>query len=367
MISWLLLVLRALTGMARSRVSLAAENALLRQQLSVLQREQPRPLLRPADRVLWIWLCRHWTGWRYALVLVQPATVLKWHREGYRRYWRRRSGGVGGRPRIPRSHSSLIRRISSDHPEWGEDRIALELKAKLGVEHAASTIRRYMVTRKGEGAPASTAWRTFLASHASELWTMDLTTQPLWNDSVRYVLVLMELGSRRVVHVAVTKSPTLVWLKQRIREATPFGSVPRFLVHDNDGIFGQFGSRRPGESGRWYRSALDLWLVEVLCIKGIPIPYGAPNAAAHIERFMGSLRRECLNHFIFLSEDHLRRTVVEYITYYNESRPHQGIEGIPVCGPGLPRATRPATGHGPINVVARPVLGGLHHDSRRAA
>ena len=366
MISWLLLVLRALTGMARSRVSLAAENAVLRHQLSVLQRERPRPFLRPADRVLWIWLCRHWSRWRSALVLIQPATVLKWHREGYRRYWRRRSGGVGGRPRIPRNHISLIRRISSDHPEWGEDRIALELKAKLGVEHAASTIRRYMATRRGDGEPVST-WRTFLAEHANELWTMDLTTQPLWNYSVRYVLVLMELRSRRVVHVAVTASPTLAWLKQRIREATPFGSVPRFLVHDNDGIFGQFGRRRPGKTGRSYRSALDLWLGEVLRIKGIPIPYGAPNAAAHIERFMGSLKRECLNHFIFLSENHLHRTVVAYIAYYNEGRPHQGIEGIPECGPSLPRATPPATGDGPIKFVAHSVLGGLHHDYRLAA
>jgi transposase InsO family protein len=169
-------------------------------------------------------------------VLIQPATVLKWHREGYRRYWRRRSSGLGGRPQIPRSHIILIRRISSDHPEWGEDRIALEL-----------------------------------------------------------------------------------------------------------------------------------WLGEVLCIKGIPIPYGASNAAAHIERFMGSLRRECLNHFIFLSEDHLRRTVAAYIAYYNESRPHQGIEGIPDSGPGLPRETPPATRDGPIKVVAGPVLGGLHHDYRIAA
>jgi transposase InsO family protein len=196
---------------------------------------------------------------------------------------------------------------------------------------------------------------------------MDLTTQPLWNYSVRYVLVLMELQSRRVVHVAVTASPTLVWLKQRIREATPFGSVPRFLVHDNDGIFGQFGTRRPGKAGKSYRSALDLWLGEILRIKGIPIPYGAPNAAAHIERFMGSLRRECLNHFIFLSEDHLRRTVTAYITYYNGARPHQGIAGIPEFGPGLPRTTSSTRGERPFKVVARPVLGGLHHDYRLAA
>jgi transposase InsO family protein len=105
----------------------------------------------------------------------------------------------------------------------------------------------------------------------------------------------------------------------------------------------------------------------VLHINGIPIPYGAPNAQAHIERFMGSLKRECLNHFVFLSEDHLRRTVSAYVAYYNEGRPHQGIEGIPECGPGLPRATRSSTGRGAINFVARPVLGGIHHDYRLAA
>ncbi len=162
MISWLLLVLRTLRGVARSRVSLAAENAILRHQLAVLQRGRSRPLLRPADRTLWIWLCRHWNWWRQALVLIQPATVLRWHRAGYRRYWRRRSGESGGRPKIPRGHINLSRRISSDHPEWGEDRIALELMAKLGVEHAPSTISRYMVARKGEGTPASSTWRSFL-------------------------------------------------------------------------------------------------------------------------------------------------------------------------------------------------------------
>ena len=238
MISWLLLAYRALTGIARSRASLAAENALLRNQLSVLQRERPRPVLRPGDRMLWIWLCRHWGRWRTALVLVQPETVLRWHREGYRRYWRRQSGGMGGRPRIPRSHINLIRRISSEHPEWGEDRIALELKAKLGVEHATSTIRRYMVNRERGGDSVSTSWRTFLTNHANVLWTMDLTTQPLWNYSVRYILVLMELRSRRVVQVGMTASPTLAWVKQRIREATPFGSVPRFLVHDSCAVSG---------------------------------------------------------------------------------------------------------------------------------
>ncbi len=151
------------------------------------------------------------------------------------------------------------------------------------------------------------------------------------------------------------------------REATPFSSVPRLVVHDNDGIFGQAGAGRPGKSGRSYRSALDLWLGEALCIKGIPIPYGAPNAQAHIERFMGSPKRQCLNHFLFLPEDQVRRIVTAYVACYNEGWPHQGIEGIPECGPGLPRAPSSTVGESPIKFVARPVLGGLHHDYRRAA
>jgi len=246
--------------------------------------------------------------------------------------------------------------------DGGEDRIALELKAKLGVEHAPRTIRRYMGTWEENGRPASSTWRTFLAGHANELWTMDLTTQPLWDSSVRYVMVLMELRSRRVVHVAVTPSPTLTWVKQRIR-STPYGSGPRFLVHDNDGIFGQFGRRRPGKSGKSYRSALDLWLGEVMHIKGVPIPYGAPNAAARIKRFVGSPKRECLNHFLFLSEDHLRRTVAAYIAYYNEGRPHQGIDGIPEFGPGGPRIRPPGirTGEPDDSQQSSVALGGHRH------
>ena len=153
---------------------------------------------------------------------------------------------------------------------------ALESVALRTGADPASTIRRYMATRKGHGGPASTTWRTFLASHASELWTMNLTTHPLWNYSARYVLVLMELRSRGVVHVAVTPSPTLAWVIQRIREATPFGSVPRFLVHNNDGIFGQFRRRRLGGAGRSYRSALDLGWGRSWTSRACPPPTALP-------------------------------------------------------------------------------------------
>ena len=363
MLSHLLLVVSTLRTAFGRRADLLLEIAALRHQVEVLNAQVARPRFRRQDRMFWIWLCRQWPRWKEALVIVQPETVLRWHREGYRRYWRRRSGGSPGRPRIPRQHIAFIRRISTDHPEWGEDRIALEMKIKLGVDHSTSTIRRYMVE---SGRPPKSTWRRFLASHAHEFFTMDFATQVMWDFSTRYILIIMALDTREVVHFAVTGSPTLGWVKRQLREATPWGEVPRFLLHDNDGIFGQYpraGVELPGG----YRCALDAWLHRVLGIQGIPIPYGAPNAQAHIERFIGTLRRECLEHFIFLSDDHLRRTTAEFSSYYNSFRPHQGLMGIPAPQepPGQVVPTCPGVRR--AHLISRPILGGLHHDYSLAA
>ncbi|MBM4321765.1 MAG: integrase, partial [Deltaproteobacteria bacterium] len=237
-------LLSTLLHVARNRADLLAEIAALRQQLNVLQRQVKSPQLRRGDRAFWIWLSRHWPRWRSAIVIVQPETVLSWHRQGYRLFWRWRSRGKPGRPRIPRQHIEFIRRISTDHPEWGEDRIALELKLKLGAEHDPSTVRRYMVDSIR---PGHSTWKRFLASHASQIWALDFTTQVMWNFHACYVLVVLALDTRRVVHVAVTSSPTLAWVQQQLWGATPWGEVPRFLVHDNDGIFGQL--RRDDHAG----------------------------------------------------------------------------------------------------------------------
>jgi transposase InsO family protein len=164
------------------------------------------------------------------------------------------------------------------------------------------------------------------------------------------------------MHVAVTASPTVDWVKQQIREATAWDEAPRYLLHDNDGIFGQYRLR---ERGR-HRCALDFWLEDVMGIRGIPIPYGAPNANAHIERFMGTLRRECLDHFICVSEAHLRRTASKFVSYCNELRPHQGIDGIPALGPGIELSRHPPPTDA-RRLVAEPILGGLHHNYRLAA
>ena len=230
---------------------------------------------------------------------------------------------------------------------------------------ASSTVRRHLVRPVG---PHPSNWKRFIESHASKIFALDFTTQFLRDYSVRYVLVVMALDIRRIVHIAVTRHPTLDWVKQQIREATPWGLSPRFLLHDNDGVYGQFG-RIDGQTkmrdGKRYRSALDAWLARTMGIQGLPIPYGAPNANAYVERFFRTLKTECLRRFIFFSENHLRRTIFLYTRFYNGARVHQGINGIPDPEPGV-LASRVGPDE-PIRVDARPVLGGLIHDYRLAA
>jgi transposase InsO family protein len=173
----------------------------------------------------------------------------------------------------------------------------------------------------------------------------------------------MEIAPRRIVHINVTTSPSLAWVKQQIREATAWSDAPRFWLHDNDGIFGQYREReRRGRNGRRYRCHLDVWLADVMGIEGIPIPYGAPNASPHAERFVRTLRQEALNHFLFLSERHILRVCREFVRYYNGARPSQATHAIPDPYPEL---RRPPADNG--MVVALPVLGGIVHDYRRAA
>ena len=360
----ILALLASLRATMMSRAALALENAALRQQLATYLRTSKRHQLQTSDRVFWITLCRLWPDWARALVIVKPETVIRWHRKGFRIFWRHRSRNRRlGRPRIPGAHIAYIRRISGDHPEWGEDKITEELAAKFGVDRSASTIRRYMVSRQGPPRGDQT-WRTFIRNHAKEVWACDFLTQYTALFAVVYVFVVMEIGSRRIVHVNVTTHPTLPWIKQQIREATAWDTAPRFFIHDNDGIFGQYGGRPTGDRDRTcsYRCHLDRWLDEVIGVEGIPIPYGAPNASPHVERFVRTLREEALNHFIFLSVDHVRRVVCEYVRYYNGARPSQAIHGIPDPYPELRQP--PTRGR---RLLALPVLGGVQHDYRLVA
>ena len=173
----------------------------------------------------------------------------------------------------------------------------------------------------------------------------------------------MEIASRRIALINATTSPGLAWVKQQIRQATAWGKIPRFILHDNDGVFGQYRDRRQrGKKQRRYRCHLDAWLADVMGIAGIPIPYGAPNASPHIERFNRTLREEALNHFIFLSTKHILRVCREYVEFYNRARPSQALDAIPDPYPALAK-TPPVNG----KLIALPVLGGVQHDYRLAA
>jgi len=286
---------------------------------------------------------------------------VRWQKQRFRNFWRRKS--KPGRPCIERQHIDFIRRISGDHPECGEDRIALELEVKFGIKHSTATVRKYMV-KPSRPRGDSLTWRTFLKNQADAIWTCDFAVQSTVRFTALYIFVIMELGSRKVVHVNVTRQPTLAWVKQQIRDAT-FEEQPKFLIHDNDGIFGQLGkpvtvdvNARPHSC----RSTFDVWLAEPRGIRGIPTPYQAPNANAHVERLIGTLRRELLDRILVWNERQLRTVVNEYVRWFNAGRVHQGIHGIPDADPEL-AGEKPADG----KLVARPILNGLHHDYRAVA
>jgi transposase InsO family protein len=233
----------------------------------------------------------------------------------------------------------LIKRIAKENRTWGAERIRGEL-LKLGVHFSKSTIQKYIYEVSKPGSPKQ-SWGTFLRNHASEIWACDfLQTYDAFFRTM-FVFVIIELGSRRLVHYGVTRNPTDAWVAQQLREATPFGDGPRYLIRDNDNKYGASFAGVAAGTG-----------IEVL-----RAPYGAPKANAICERFLGSIRRECLDHFLILSERHLQRVMREYGDYFNRARPHQGIEQRIPCE--QERAIQPQIIG---KVVSHPFLGGLHHD-----
>jgi putative transposase len=332
--------------LTRSKSELVLENALLRQQLIVLQRQGKRPSLTWRDRALFVLIASKLPSWRSALTIVQPDTLLRWHRDLFRRVWRRKSKrkGKDGRQPLAEDIVTLIKDMARENRIWGADRIRGEL-LKLGIEVAKSTIQRYINEVRG---PLSTkqTWSTFLRNHAQDIWACDfLQTYDLFFRTI-FVFVIIELESRRLVHFGVTRSPGDDWVAQQLREATPFGEGPRFLIRDNDNKYGDAFARLADGSG-----------IEVL-----PTPYQAPKANAICERFLGSVRRECLDFFLILSEQHLRKIMKQYQVYFNHARPHQGINQQIPC-PAEQSEAQVTRGQ----IISQPVLGGLHHDYQRQA
>ena len=331
-------VLRALVV---NRARLAAENAALRHQLTVLQRSTRRPRLRRGDRIFWVWLSKLWSGWRDALVIVQPETVVKWHHQGSKLYWRWKSaGGKIGRPKLDGEVRELIRQMSSANPPWGAPRIRSELRL-LGIDVALRTVAKYMVRDRK---PPSQTWRTFLNNHVGDVAAIDFFTVPTVSFRVLFCFIVLRHERRKVVHFNVTAHPSAQWTAQQIVEAFPFDEAPRFLLRDRDSIYGQVFQQRVGSMG------IEQVLIAPRC------PWQNPFA----ERIIGSIRRECLDHVIVFNEAHLLRVLGEYLDYYHSSRPHLSL----ACNAPIEREIElPAQGR----VIAEPQVGGLHRRYRRAA
>ena len=334
------LVTALLRQLLQSRAALAAENLALRHQIVILQRSVKRPRLHRRDRIFWVWLSRLWQGWRSSLIVVQPETVLRWHREGFRLYWRWKSRRRCGRPKLDVEIRALIRRMSRDNPTWGRRRIRSELHL-LGYEVAELTVAKYMVRGRK---PPSQGWRVFLKNHSREIAAIDFFTVVTLNFRILICFVVLRHHQRTVVHFNVTSHPTGRWTAQQIVEAFPYETAPRYLLRDRDGIYSAYFADR----------------VRGMGIEEVLIAARSPWQNPFIERLIGSIRRECLDHTLVISEAHLRRLLREYFAYYHDSRPHQSLDG---------NAPRPREIEPPSQgrIIAEPQVGGLHHRYRRAA
>lgn len=324
-----------------TRINLMLENLALRQQLVVLRRQVARVKLKPRDRVFWALLSRLWSGWRECLVLVQPATVIGWQRAGFRLFWRLKSRGTAGRPRASPEVQRLIREMSTANRLWGAPRIQAEL-AKLGVEVALSTVQRYMVRRPPKRPEAGPSWRVFLRNDVRRTVAVDFMTVATVNFKVLYVFVVLSLSRRRILHVNVTRHPTGEWTARQIVEAFPWGDVPNYLQRDRDGIYCEAFKRQVNAMG----------IEELISAPRSPWQNG------YVERVIGTIRRECLDHMVVLGENHLREVLKEYVEYHNTSRTHLSLEG------DCQEHREPQTEG---RVYAVPWLGGLHHTYRRNA
>jgi putative transposase len=329
------LIIDLLSELTHSRTDLIVENVLLRQQLIILKRQIKRPQLSNPDRIRLVLLSHFTKFWKQTLHIIQPDTLLSWHRNLFRNDWRRKSQG---RPRVASETITLIRRMVKENKLWGAERIRGEL-LKLGIALCKRTIQKYMPKERKELGSSQT-WATFLKNQANGLWACDFTVVNDWLFRQWYVFVVMELKTRRIVHTGITKYPTDEWTAQQLREATPWGSGPKYLIRDRDKKYATRFSAVAFGSG----------------IKEVKTPYRTPQANGICERFMGSLRRECIDHVLIHGDKHLGRIVTEYTAYFNEERPHQGIDQRIPDYYEAPKS-KPTSGH----VTSKSILGGPHH------
>ena len=317
----------------KSRCRLEAENLFLRHQLTIaLRQAPPRPRLYGYDRALLVGMTQLWSSLLGAAQVVQPETILRWHRAGFKLFWRWKSRNRVGRPKIDRGLRDLIQRMSRENPLWGASRIHGEL-LMLGFEVAQSTVSKYM-TRPAK--PPSQTWTTFLRNHAEAIAAIDMCVVPTLSFDLLFAFLVVGHGRRQLLWFEVTRHPTAEWLARQITEAFPWASAPGYLVRDNDHAYGQVFTCR----------------LRAMGIRDRPITPGSPWQNGIAERLIGTLRSECLDQMAIFGEAHLRRVLTAYSSYYNQTRPHLALQKDAPLRRAVQRIGR---------VVAIPVLGGLHH------
>ena len=323
----------AFAGFFRPRVDLQAEIAALRHQLNVLRRKRPERLVfTNTDRLLFVWLYRLAPSILNALSIVEPETVIGWHRRGFRAFWRWKSRSGAGRPKVSLEMRSLIRDMSVANPLWGAPRIHGEL-LKLGIDVGQTTVAKYMSRRRR---PPSQGWKTFLQNHAEGIAAMDLFVVPTISFKLLYGLAVMSHDRRKIIHLSTTGNPSAEWIARQLTEAVGWDRAPEYIIRDRDGAYGEIFKRR----------------LRAMGIRDRPTAPRSPWQNGYCERLIGSIRRECLDHVIIFSEQHLRQVLRSYASYYNEVRTHLSLG-----------KDSPVSRH--IQTIGRvrpvPLLGGLHH------
>ena len=321
----------------RPRAALEAELLVLRQQINVLRRACPRkPPFIPIDRLILAGVCRLFPNAYDALAIVRPDTVIRWHRTGFRLYWRWKSRRRCGRPIMPLEVRNLIRQMSIENPLWGAPRIHGEL-LKLGIDVSQTSVAKYIARRR---APPSQGWKTFLRNHADGIAAMDLFVVPTISFRLLYGLLIMGHGRRQILWFGVTAHPTAEWIANQLTQAFGWEQIPRYMIRDRDGAYGEVFTRR----------------LRSMSIRDQPTAARSPWQNAYAERLISSVRRECVDHIVVFGERHLRHVLLSYMNYYNETRTHLALnKDAP-----LSRATETVG-----RIICRPILGGLHHKYTR--
>jgi len=290
----------------KSRIQLQLEIVFLRKQLEILARTSAKPRLTPSDRFFFSILTGIFSAWKGSLLIIKPETVIRWHRQGFRLYWRWKSRSALGRPKIPQAQINLIKQMASENPLWGAPRIHGEI-LKLGFDISEATVQRYMPRKRQR--TTRQRWKTFLKNHSAETISLDFFVVPTITFKLLHVLVFLSHDRRKIIHFNVTDHPTSERTTQQLRNAFCDEEPPKFLIRDRDGKFGEVFSN----------------CVSALGIRPILTAYRSPWQNGHVERVIGSIRRECLDHMIIANESHLRKSLKRYFHYYNTQRTHLGV------------------------------------------